>query len=322
MDYWLKEAQSKDYPVSYSEIVRQQYFLSCSKEDILRDAHIFHIDAPLHVLFPNGGSRHMAKEFKCHVLNKNTPEGSFIKLTDNLYIICPELTFLMAANYMPLHELVELGTNLCAIYRQDYFTKYGQSRREQVTTAADIRNYLGLVRNFPGLVNARRAAAYVLDCSNSPEESKIFSLFRLPICLGGAGINGLTLNYNYQLGQQAAQFIKRDTCCIDAASVAKKKGFEYDSNLTHLTPDQHDYDKKRLTAMQMSGFSIFTITAKNIDTTEEIEELMLSARSFLGLRTYMDRFNKYRYIRERVIHDLFLAKKNKKPFDDVQDPKL
>lgn len=305
--YWLHANEPPEFAMSYREINQTDSFKICTHKDLLRDARIFHFDPPLHLLFPNASSRNHGKNAVCHTIPKGIMPESFIRLTNNLYIASPELTFLLAARHLSLPKLVLLGNDLCSIYRLDEYSPTGQSSRKPITTARSISEYLENCRNVKGLDKARIAARYILDRSNSPMESRLAALFRLPQKYGGAGIKDIALNVSIRLASQAAATLKRDSIKCDIACEASRKAFEYDSNLTHLTPQQHELDKNRSTAMAMSGYSVFTITASSVRSPGSINDLMISARSFLGLRTRMENYNKYHQVRNQTINELFFS---------------
>ena len=303
INYWLNEALSPEPFLTYTDLSLSE----TASADIMRDAKIFHIDPPIALLYSKDSYRRRQKEISPHVLG-NMHLCNFVKLTESLYIISPETAFLLEARHRTLPELVNLACNLCAIYKPDPFSPYGQIKRAQITTVSSITDYLSGLHNMPGGRKARQAIAYALDNSNSPMESIFAAIFRLPFFLGGGDIFDISLNRKSYLTPNAAEFLGRDYCTCDISSNLRKVVFEYDSNLTHLNPDQHSYDKKRATALQMSGYSVFTITASDLKDHLSLDKMLLSAREALGLRTHYDRFNKYRDIRWNTYNQLIFKR--------------
>ena len=307
LNYWLREALSRDPSLKFSEIAESDIINGGTPELILHDARLFHIDQPIDVLFSKPDFRRERKGFSSHVLG-NIDQCTFVRLTDSLYIISPETAFLLEARHRSLPELIQLACDLCAIYKPDAFSPYKQIKRSPITSVNEITSYLSGINNIVGGRKARQAITYALDNSNSPMESKLASIFRPPFSLGGGGIYDISLNQVSRLSQNAATFLGRDYCICDICSNKKKVVFEYDSNLTHLTADQHSYDKKRSTALQMSGYNVFTITADNLKSHSSLDQLILSARDALGLRTHMDRFEKFQKIRWDAYDALFFRR--------------
>lgn len=309
INYWLKASSDDYYRTTYNDIASSYNYNICSLERTLSAAHLYHMDPPLSVLFPDAASRTKRADFDCHILPKNIVPESFIKLTDDLYIICPELAFILAARHMYVAELVNLANDLCAIYRRDDISPLGQSGRKQITDIKRLSTYIKHTGNAYGISKARQAVKYALDCSNSPKESNLATLFRLPFSIGGASITDICLNNTIRLSPKAADFLGRDTCCCDICSTRVKTVVEYDSNLTHLDRSQHHYDKQRSTALQMSGYTVITITADDLQSHLSIDKTLLLVRKAMGLQTHMDRFEKYRDVRWEVMDRLFFGKR-------------
>ncbi|MBE6015999.1 MAG: hypothetical protein E7233_00115 [Lachnospiraceae bacterium] len=262
------------------------------------------MEEPLHVLVAKPDHRHISTRFSAHVLPRNLAPGSFAKLTDSLYIISPECCFLLAANFFSLPELVCAANDLCAVYRSDAISALGQSGRPALTDKNAISHYLDHSYNIKGLKTARQALKYAVNCSNSPMESKLAALFCLPLKLGGFGLPVPLMNPAIELTLNAASFLGRDNCRVDMLWETPKVVLEYDSNLTHLSREQHHYDKKRATSLAMSGYTVISVTADHLNSHSSIDKLCLDLRSALGIRTHMDRFNKYSKIRHETVEKI------------------
>lgn len=305
LDYWLKLANSCPDRISYEGIRSSPFFGKCNNELFLREARLYRLDPPLNILFPHAGNRIKTQALLPHVIPNGIPPSSFVQLSDYLYVICPELAFLLAAPDSSLVNLIRIGCDLCAIYRSDSFSNYAQVDRTPVTNQKNLSEYLANASNISGIKKARQAARYVLDNSNSPMESIIASVLNTPFFLGGGGMNDLHLNKIVRLSERGASSLGRSTCKVDIAYSSEKKAIEYDSNLVHLTPEQHAYDKKRVNALLLSGYEVFTITYDHLCSYDKIDELILDLRSFLGMRTKIDQFEKYKYVRWKVYDEMF-----------------
>ena len=110
----------------------------------------------------------------------------------------------------------------------------GQRRREPVTTAADINNYLQKVKKVDGINKARQAAKYILDRSNSPRESILAVLMNLPISRGGYRLLEPNLNYDVNLSDAGVKLFGRPSCCCDFVWPEQNVVAEYDSNSMRL----------------------------------------------------------------------------------------
>ena len=303
LNFWLRAKGPIDEFISYYD------FAGNSGEYFLKDVHLYDLTAPLHVMVPNASSRHKGNDIVSHVIPKGLPKDSFVQLTNSLYIITPECCFLMAAASLSVPELVVLANDLCAIYRLDPLSVTGQSSRKPITDLNKLIKYVISAGKVRGLDKARTALKYAADNSNSPMESRLAAIFSLPLMYGGFGLPKPELNYNVNLSPGASAYMERDCCCCDMVWLRQRIAGEYDSNLAHLTPEQHYYDKKRTTALSLSGYKTVSITAKNLSSYSEIENLCVNMRRVLGLRAQKDRLDKYSAIRRDTVNKIFFEKK-------------
>lgn len=302
--YWLQASSRPLEECFFADLAGADH----SAEALLKDARIFHIEDPIHVLVAKPDHRHVSVLLNAHVLPRNLPPGSFVRLTDSLFIISPECCFLFAANALSLPELVCAANDLCAIYRRDAISALEQSGRPALTNKETMEKYLDRSYNIKGLKSAKQALKYAVDCSNSPMESKLAALFCIPMGMGGFGLPGPSMNPVINLPTNAASFLGRDNCRADMVWYIPKVIVEYDSNLTHLSREQHHYDKKRATALAIAGYTVISVTADHLNSHSSIDKLCLDLRNALGIRTHMDRFNKYGHIRYETVEKIIYGR--------------
>ena len=262
--------------------------------------------APVHILVPKASQRKKGPEYICHILSENLPDNSFIEVAPDIYVICPELCFLLAANYYPIHKLVLLGNDLCATYYSDNRSQYGQQHRPPVTCKKAVIDYLNKCFNIKGLKKALVGIKYVLDNSNSPMESIIAVLMTLPISYGGYALLAPDLNQEIVLSPSGAMYLGRKTCRGDAVWEDERLVLEYDSLSAHLSLEQFHYDKKRASAIAMSGYRIISVTSDQLKNFRAVENLFETLRHELGMRKYQTRFDKYLDKRYQIIHELIM----------------
>ena len=208
-------------------------------------------------------------------------------------VLAPEFCFLEAAMDLSLLELIKLGFDLCAIYLPDASADYNQVGRKAITTRLTISEYLDTAPGLKGINKAKRAISYVLDNSNSPMETMVAMLMILPMHMGGYGIIKPELNRKVYLSDQGSRLLERNYCICDAVWGLQKVILEYDSNLTHLSPEQHRLDKARLSALTLSGYHVVSITADNFRNLSAIDNTFTALRWKLGQRKELKHLNKY-----------------------------
>ena len=259
---------------------------------------------PVHIGIPKEICNRPTKEIIYHYLPTLLPSGSFTPVCDLLNISSPEYTFLQAALNLPIHKLVRLANDLCAMYLIDSDSDTFQRNRDPVTSVESIKCFLDRAKGLKGVQLARQAITYALDNSNSPKESQLATLARLRGVHGGYGTSGQILNLNVTLSKKGAEYYGRSTCCCDMVWPKEKIVLEYDSNLTHLTREQHAIDKSRATALTMSGYQVISVTADKVSSFHKIEDLFWGLRRMLGLKAGEAEREKHYEKRWKVVHEI------------------
>ena len=276
---------------------------------------------PLCIMKPSGTSRYSSADYKCITLPKHIPKNSFVKLGEgmlpedlqdlgiNIYVASPEYCFLAAASELTIPQLVELGCNLCANYAIDSKNAQSQSFRAPISKAAIIKNFISEAENNKGLYKARKAAKYICDGSNSPMESRLAVVSILPFFLGGLNMHKPDLNKEIDLSLEGAAVLGRKTCKCDIVWEEQKLIIEYDSNKVHLTAEQHAYDKKKATALMLSGYKVISITYEDIKNVTKIENMLKLIRKELNMKNRKGTIEEYKDIRRKTIMELFFSNK-------------
>ena len=315
MEYWLKE---KGIPyhfrfdpmssgVKNKEILKTNFY----RAEIIQSVNELKFSEPVHVLVTERARRNATESMVFHRAPKQLPANCFMRITDGLYICTPEFCFLQAARELSLPVLVLLANDLCAIYIKDEEKEYCQRSREPVTTVKKIRNFLKQAGNVQGVRRASNAIRYAVDRSNSPMESRLAVLARLPLFRGGYGLPDLKMNLKVKLSKNAAEYLGREYCICDMVWEEERVILEYDSTLSHLSKDQHILDKERATALTMSGYKVISATAEQVKKFGNAELLFLNLRSELGMRTHRDRMDQFYELRQEVVHEVLLADREK-----------
>ena len=311
LEYWLLEKgipRPFDYGF-FKESGNTSAVLSgrFNRNELLQAPEQLNFNLPLHIAVPENTMRNGNENLKIHILPKRLPEDCFIAVAKGVYVCSPELCFLFAARELDVPELILLGNELCAIYKRDQYADYGQSRREPLMTRDSVTAFLQQMRGVSGKKKADIAARYILDRANSPMESRLAVIAALPVYLGGYGIRNTKLNYEVFLSKQGEDFLGRKSCCCDMVWIEEKVVLEYDSNLTHLQIGQHFLDKKRSTALTLSGFKVISLTAEQVGQFRTIENTFLSLRSALGMKNHSSRFAETFADRWDVVHKIMFS---------------
>jgi len=302
LEYWLYE---RGFRVAQSLKKSDQIEIT-GRKSLSEIVNWFNFKDPVHIAVNAGICRKSKKGLVFHLIPKDLPQGSFIRISKDIYIACPELCFLLAAGDLTFHKLVLLANNLCAQYVQDETEDFGQRHREPVTSTELIGTYLESARGIKYVNAAKRAIKYALDNSNSPMESKLALLAMLPLSSGGYGIKKPELNYKMLLSKKGPKYLRQDSIRCDMIWKEEKVALEYDSNLAHLSTWQHSIDKARISELSSMNFQIISVTSDKIKSFSSVEELFLSVKKSLKMHPRRDRMKKYFEKRWDVVHDIML----------------
>ena len=278
------------------------------QEQLIDFSRNYQLDVPLNIMVPSSSLRTRGKMFISHVMPKELPCGSFKQFSDDIFITSPELTFLLAARELSVAELAVLACDLCGIYYYDPYSEMGQSSREPITSTEEISFYLNRVKKFPGLKKARVAVRFAMDRSNSPMESKIAALGATRYMYGGFSLEKPQLNYMVKLSPEGEKILRRKNCCCDMVWPKQRIIVEYDSDLAHLSPNQMHYDKRRTTALQLSGYKVLNITKDYFRNENTVEALFLMIHKTLGSTANRRALEKSKEARKTAIRKIFLTR--------------
>lgn len=314
LSYYLSSASSKPARVSIVHRARcnlpVHYDLTYQKAFVSNLAADYGLPLPIQVMVCRASLRFQSTEMHCCVRPKRLPDKSFIRLDQTVFISSPELCIIQVASDMPLEKLIETINNLCAIYVPNPSAPYLQSSREPLTSVKAIAAFTQKAPNLNGIKKVRQAVQYALDRSNSPMESKLAVLCVLPLSLGGYGLPRPRLNEEVRLSAQAESLYHMKSVCCDFVWSEQKIIVEYDSNLSHLDPRQHAFDKQRRNALEMSGYKVISLTANDIRNYIAVDKTFRMIRKELGLRAENKTLEKYLLRRyDTVISLLFPGKR-------------
>ena len=209
------------------------------------------------------------------------PAGSFVRARMQLYVTCPELTFLMLARTLSLIELLEVGYELCGTYRMlDDTPCYGLA---PLTSAARLRTYIERASHLYGSRKAREAAQWIKDNSGSPAETAIAIVLALPYRKGGYGLDGFELNREIPLNETAAHLLGRSTVKPDEFFVESRHPIEYDSVRFHSGREQADYDERRRNAYSAMGMAVTVVRPRHLANPALFDDIVKSIRRNTGI---------------------------------------
>lgn len=309
LEFWMNEVLKINWEVYSFEnrsliSLPRQYRLDCDNTFIIAFAKEYNLSLPVTIMAANRNQRLKGESFRCVARPDALPYKSFISLDDVIVVSSPELCFLQIAQEMPFCRLVEAANNLCGTYVKSESAEFGQKSRSPLTNVGSIERYLKQAAGMHGVKKAKSALQFAENHTHSPMESILTVIARLPIFRGGYALRKMEINGIVLLSPEGAKLFGKETCCCDMVWEELKVVLEYDSNLTHLKKSQHFRDKRKYTALTMSGYKVISITAEQISSFRSVEETFQSIRKVLGMRSCQSQFDKYLEERHNVVEEL------------------
>ena len=232
--------------------------------DILDELHAFGFAAtaehPIDLLSADQKRRHRSSVVRAHVSSASYPDGTFIRLSERILIVSPELAFIQAES-LPYGQLLLAGCQLCGTYA---FTgpKNHLTERPPLTSPADIRDYLALCP--AGIVGrkARRAAKHLPGNAASPQEARLALLLTLPHAQGGYALLEPTLNPPIILDDAARAIYGHSPCYPDLYWASAQLAVEYDGRESHAGRSDEDIARvARKTGASLREVSLLALSA-------------------------------------------------------------
>lgn len=240
-------------------------------------------EGPIHLLVGAQDHKRRLKGVCVHALCVEVPSGSFVRAVGQVYVVCPELLFVMMAPHLTLVQLLELGHELCGTYRlsRDGEATYGM---RPLTSVAELRSFARKCRGIRGRQTALSALQWVADGSRSPAETALSIVFRLPYRHGGYSLGHPLLNHTITLSEDAARILGRDTITPDLYWPGARHPCEYDSARFHGIGAQADYDERRRNAYGAMGMGVTVLKPRHLADNDLMDKMAASVRRGCRMR--------------------------------------
>lgn len=314
LEFWLDGTDKNDF-AGIKEVTElsPRFPFSISKRLSENLAKEYNLSLPVSLMAPEKRNRDATCSYRLFSYPASLPQNSFVELTDHfgetVLVSSPEYCFLFAASVLPFYEVVRIGCMLCAIYVFDKTEAMQQHSRIPVTSTKKIQRFLQSAKGMRGVKTASTAIHYVIDNCNSPMEVSLAVLSSLPLYRGGYALEAPAMNKPLRLSstisnQMNIRQIRGDMVWEDQRIVV-----EYDSNLSHLQKEQHEYDKRRATAITLSGYQLVNLTAGQLASFSAVEETFIMLRHLMGMKKKSSEMKQYEDQRWETVHEILLKKK-------------
>ena len=169
---------------------------------------------PLHVVAAGRSFRKPEESVRTHTLNRAHP---FIEVAPDIHVATPEACFLQEAQTRSPAELTALGCELCGTYAIAPDAPHQTRPLRPRTSVARLATFIGGAPAQPGLANARRALAHLVDRSASRGQTACILLLCLPTAQGGFGLPLPQVNDPIRIKEpsRGPRIVRRTLCWPD-----------------------------------------------------------------------------------------------------------
>lgn len=213
------------------------------------------------------------------------PSKALRKLNDGMYVASPEFSFARMAAEKDLLSLVRIGYELTGSFATNEHDMRGFSSCEPLTSTKELARFLERTKGFRGSVHAKQALRHTLNGAASPMEAEMAMLLTLPRRLGGYGLPKPLLNHRLDLGGLRGTRLRRRAITVDAAWPTKKLALEYDSDQFHTGAEKIAADSERRNDILFLGYSVKTVTSKEIASVTSMDRIAESIARSLGIKS-------------------------------------
>lgn len=247
----------------------EQLAISPPKSTEVRDFFASHentLHPPIHILVRKESDRLRQKAVVNHVCNKEYYHDLICKITPHLGVVTPEYCFSQIAHELPREKALEIGMELCGLYRLNSKNERGFIAHQPLTNTERLRTFFQQCHFLPESKSGKTLVRYLHDDARSPMESTLGLLFSLPLKLGGRGFTGMHFNVPLKVPRKYQSLIKQKTIIVDLLWEKQKVAVEYDGIMDHTGADKIMNDAARRLTLEAMGYTVISITKRQVFT--------------------------------------------------------
>ena len=247
------------------------------------------IDAPVDVLVSSRVNRRPRQNLRLHSSEIILPQGSAVRIDDNLFCSSPEQLLVEMAPSLTYYELVFLmgelfGTYAIAPGREDGMFE----RSEPLTTPELASSYLARLGTAPGVAQVRRALRCACARSASPYETRLSMRLGLKPSLGGYHLRVLSMNEPLEVQRiitRLGKGVRKPDVFLGSAhpnSPFSGVAFDYHGKV-HEEPTSITVDLERQNELLGINFKVYTLNKDLYDNLDYMDGIVCRARADLGM---------------------------------------
>ena len=232
----------------------------------------------LHIATACSKTRSFACNIKSHVWPLPPMTGSFLQLSNNVFVESPEVCLLQTISFLPVAKSLMLAMEFSGTYTyidQNYQGSYIYSLQpliQKETLLTDIESFSKVHGSF--LNKAFRTFGYMEDGSASVMETRIYLLMTLPHKYGGYGLKHPVMNY--AMNRQGKPVRPTTPGCIkpDFYWAENKLALEYNSLQYHNGMPEYERDAERREHLEKLGIRVIPVSRQKVYDPEQFDALI------------------------------------------------
>ena len=222
----------------------------------------------------------------CHVWGSPIVSGMLGKADGNLLTSSAEFCLLQLACELGAVELARLITELCGTYA---LAPSPQDEYRNCPPATSLHHVSQFGRRMQragmrGARNLLRAVRFSADGAASPMETAVFLLLRLPLCLGGYGVEAPQLNARPRVGAAGGSGVRRRPHRCDLLWAEQGVALEYEGERWHTGPARITDDSLRDNALSAQGCRVIRVTKEQLYRADAFDDVARQICTLLGRR--------------------------------------
>ncbi|MDO4399407.1 MAG: hypothetical protein Q4D27_00485 [Coriobacteriia bacterium] len=263
--------------------------------DVTAQLWLNHVSKPIHVFVGDKDQTAHSSQLVTHVFAQKIPHGAFLNLGHDICICSPQFTFMQLAAELDTVELIAIGMELCGSYSKwrmkpdrmfdPYFFEHDETRActfdlPPAMKKSQLNSFINRLKGYRGVVGARAAARWVLDCSASPMETATCLLLCLPKRLGGYGLPQPVLNPKLTISNPDGVKERYPDLYWPGPNI----DVEYNSDAAHSGDWSRYRDSKREVEFVVANVRVLPLTRPQLFNAEEFDAFAQGLRRMLDIR--------------------------------------
>lgn len=239
---------------------------------------------PIHIMVSDSTHRLQHQSVINHVCTKVDLESISLAIEPHLAVVRPEICFIQLAASLPDTQAITVGAELCGTYRINNFTERGYICTQPLTSQHAMSKTLQRQLPLSGVKRARQLVKYVHDNSRSPMESALATILTLPLKRGGQAFPAMQLNGALPVPTDAYPLVRSRCLFADLLWEEQQVIVEYDGILDHTGAEKISQDAGRRIALESMGFTVLTLTKKQVYSWPSFLSVVSLLDKHLGIR--------------------------------------